>query len=344
MMKSRALPKQSNSFQMCGVFAPRLPPWRGAIRLRGLRSMAIPSRFATWAAIVLRILTGWRMHCRSKPWQFPFRAERRASTFLFLRLLLQTPPPTLLTLPPSSTPEDTSPSRLKPCTSPPTPKPPPPSLLNPRRYIPITPESVHSGGKPNAPLVFASISSSPTHGAFLVAWNDQFLAADYDMDVVGFLRYDLIRNVNSPSGWDIRVRTDISNLCSSLGGTYGFSIIGVQKRDAANDLVNADGRYLTHQHGNADGEEYEGQIYWDDYTEAWGQLRDMPPTSQYLCGDASYRRKTLLTDASVDYAHSVCYVADNYCEARNMDYFHDETFHVAGEANALIKEPLWYVG
>ncbi|ABM56288.1 Tfp pilus assembly protein tip-associated adhesin PilY1-like protein [Verminephrobacter eiseniae EF01-2] len=220
----------------------------------------------------------------------------------------------------------------------------PPSLLNPRRYITITPESVHSGGKPNAPLVFASISSSPTHGAFLVAWNDQFLAADYDMDVVGFLRYDLIRNVNSPSGWDIRVRTDISNLCSSLGGTYGFSIIGVQKRDAANNLVNADGRYLTHQYGNAEGEEFEGQIYWDDYTEAWGQLRDMPPTSQYLCGDASYRRKTLLTDASVDYAHSVCYVADNYCEARNMDYFHDETFHVAGEANALIKEPLWYVG
>src|SRR6218665_893353 len=83
------------------------------------------------------------------------------------------------------------------------------SLLSPRRYITITPESVHSGGKPNAPLVFASISSSPTHGAFLVAWNDQFLAADYDMDVVGFLRYDLIRNVNSPSGWDFRVRTDI---------------------------------------------------------------------------------------------------------------------------------------
>src|SRR6218665_4046494 len=70
----------------------------------------------------------------------------------------------------------------------------------------------------------------------------------------------------------------------------------------------------------------------------------MPPASQYLCGDASYRRKTLLTDASVDDAHSVCYVADNYCEARDMDYFHDETFHVAGQENAPIKEPPWSVG
>ncbi|WP_265645367.1 pilus assembly protein [Verminephrobacter aporrectodeae] len=204
----------------------------------------------------------------------------------------------------------------------------------PKKYVSITPESVQEGGEPNSPLTFVSISSGPLYGAFIVTWNDTFLAADYDMDITGFIRYDLIRNQSSPSGWDIRVRTDIPNVCGGLSGTHGFSIVGVQKRDGSH--TSANGRYLTHQHGR-------GNWGWGS-----GILPNMPPISQYLCGDSTYRAKTLVdsTGATVSYADTVCFVTQqyNYCAVKDMDYLHDETFHMVGEANALIKEPLWYAG
>ncbi|WP_265282161.1 pilus assembly protein [Verminephrobacter aporrectodeae] len=218
----------------------------------------------------------------------------------------------------------------------------------PGRYVSITPESVQEGGGPNAPLTFVSISSSPRHGAFIVTWNDAFLALDYDMDITGFIRYDLISNPDSPSGWDIRVRTDIPNVCGGQSGTHGFSIVGVQKRDGSH--ASANGRYLTHQHGNA------GR--WS------GLLSNMPPISQYRCGDSAYRNKTLVdnTGTTVTYADTVCFVTGNgnsgdpeynarpgrnghpYCTVQDRDFLHDETFHMVGETDALIKDPLWYAG
>ncbi|MCW5237920.1 pilus assembly protein [Verminephrobacter eiseniae] len=222
-------------------------------------------------------------------------------------------------------------------------------LLNPRRYISITPESVSDGGKVNAPLSFVSISSGPRHGAFIVAWSNVLLGADYDMDIVGFIRYDLIYNPdNSPTGWDVKVTTDIVNVCGGLGGTFGFSINGVKKKNAAGNLVDASGRYLTHQHGR------------QDLGKGPAILAGMPPTSQYLCGDADYRAKTIIggrTGDSLSYADTVCYVtgdgktgdpgiptADKNCTVKNDDFLHSEKFHMVGEADALIKDQLWYVG
>ncbi|WP_265310864.1 pilus assembly protein [Verminephrobacter aporrectodeae] len=220
--------------------------------------------------------------------------------------------------------------------------PPPPAPLtpaSPKKYVSITPESVQDSGVPNSPLSFVSISSGPLYGAFIVTWNDIFAAADYDMDITGFIRYDLIRNKSSPSGWDIRIRTDIPNVCGGRSGTHGFSIVGVQKRDGSH--TSANGRYLTHQHGG-------------------GILSNMPPVTQYLCGDTNYRNKTL-AGTTVTYEKTVCNVTGdgttgdpvfdnlygriaNECSVKNMDYLHDETFHMIGEADALIKDPLWYAG
>lgn len=225
---------------------------------------------------------------------------------------------------------------------------------NPVKYVYITPESVQGGGKVSAPLTFASISSyqNPTtkegYGTFIVTWNDVLMGGDYDMDITGFLRYDLSKSLTIPGSWDIKVTTDIPGVCGGGAGTHGFSIIGVQTPTGAS----ANGRYLTHQHYSAN------------------KLSGMPPTTEYLCGDDAYRAKTssLFTGT---YANTVCNVTGtatnrgpgvssslpDYCTVKNTTttttingiattsttgFPHSMTFRMVGETNALIKDPLWY--
>lgn len=206
----------------------------------------------------------------------------------------------------------------------------------PQKYVYITPESVQNGGKVSAPLTFASINSGATYGSFIVTWNDILMGGDYDMDITGFLRYDLVANSNSPSGWDIKITTDIPGVCGGGAGTHGFSVIGVQK-DAKTDLSGGNGRYLTHQHLST------------------GKLNSMPGTSEYLCGDDTYRARKLASGKT--YASTVCNVTgdgntgdplipklDSYCSVKDEDYLVTYTFNMVGETNALIKDPLWYAG
>lgn len=213
---------------------------------------------------------------------------------------------------------------------------------NPVKYVYITPESVQSGGGVSAPLTFASINSGSTYGTFIVTWNDVLMGGDYDMDITGFLRYDLIPNSSTPSGWDVKVTTDIPGVCGGGAGTHGFSIIGVQTSTG----TSANGRYLTHQHYSA------------------GILGGMPPITEYLCGDTNYRNKPfLLPDGTnfkinkinATYADTVCNVTGDgntgdpsipnltaYCTVKPTAFPHSMTFRMAGETNALIKDPLWY--
>ena len=209
---------------------------------------------------------------------------------------------------------------------------------NPVKYVYITPESVQNGGTVSAPLTFSSISSyqNPTtkegYGTFIVTWNDILMGGDYDMDITGFLRYDLIANAATPSGWDIKVTTDIPGVCGGGAGTHGFSIIGVQNTVGAD----ANGRYLTHQHRSS------------------GKLSGMPDITEYLCGDDAYRAKTS-TLFTGTYATTVCNVTGNgttgdplipilpdYCTVKPTPYPHTMTFRAVGDTNALIKDPLWY--
>ncbi|MDR7377401.1 type IV pilus assembly protein PilY1 [Rhodoferax ferrireducens] len=219
------------------------------------------------------------------------------------------------------------------------------SASNPAKYVYITPESLQGGGGISAPLTFASISASATHGAFIVTWNDILMGGDYDMDIVGYLRYDIITNSTTPVSYDIKITTDIPGVCGGGAGTHGFSIIGVK------NLLNADanGRYLTHQHYNS------------------GTLSGMPATSQYLCGDNTYRnltspanttyRNLTLTSPAFAGAYSatVCNVtgtgatgdpdiptAAAYCTVKDVDYPVSLTFHMDGASDALIKDPLFY--
>lgn len=201
---------------------------------------------------------------------------------------------------------------------------------NPQKFVYITPESVQNNGNVSAPLTFASISSGATYGAFIVTWNDVLMGGDYDMDITGFLRYDLVANASSPSGWDVKITTDIPSVCGGAAGTHGFSVIGVQRAG-----VSANGRYLTHQHNST------------------GVLSGMPPISEYLCGDTTYRNRILT--GTTTFANTVCNVTGNgttgdsarpslpaYCTVKNSDYLVSQTFNMVGETDALIKDPLWY--
>jgi type IV pilus assembly protein PilY1 len=204
-----------------------------------------------------------------------------------------------------------------------------------KKFVYITPESVQNNGTVSAPLTFASISSGPTYGAFIVTWNDRLMGGDYDMDITGFLRYDVVANASSPSGYDIKITTDIPGVCGGAAGTHGFSVIGVQKGG-----VSANGRYLTHQHNSS------------------GKLSSMPPTSEYLCGDDTYRNRSWpLASPLNTYANTVCNVTGDgntgdtkrptlpsYCTVKDKDFLVSMSFNMVGETDALIKDPLWYAG
>ena len=141
------------------------------------------------------------------------------------------------------------------------------------KFVYITPEGLwNSGGSKRmtaAVLTFNSISAGLTssgnpYGAFMVTWNDTQFGGDYDMDIVGFLRYEVKADSTSPSGYSIDVTTDITDAQAGWTGLHGFSIIGTDK----------DQRYLTHMHNS-------------------GGLNPFNGAEGYLCGDASYKAANL---------------------------------------------------
>lgn len=139
------------------------------------------------------------------------------------------------------------------------------------QFVYITPEGLWNGGRntgkpmPGAILTFNSISAGLTaagnpYGAFMVTWNDTQFGGDYDMDIVGFLRYEVYADSASSSGYSIKITTDITDAEAGWTGLHGFSIIGTDK----------DQRYLTHMHNSGNQGPFAG-------------------TEGFLCGDAAYK-------------------------------------------------------
>lgn len=176
---------------------------------------------------------------------------------------------------------------------------------NPKKYVYITPESLwNANGKrmPGAMLTFASISSGPRYGTFVVTWNDSLFGGDYDMDIAGFIRYDVLDDASSPSGYSIKITTDILNVGAGFTGTHGFSVMG----------TNADQRYLTHRHNTTNG--------------------PMVGAEGFLCGDAQYAANN----------GNVCQVGSASNVIRDVDYPVTTTLKMVGVSNVLVEEPLWY--
>jgi type IV pilus assembly protein PilY1 len=186
------------------------------------------------------------------------------------------------------------------------------------RYVYITPEGLWDRGSaiPGGMLTFNSISTSSTHGAFVVTWNDQLFGGDYDMDIVGYLRYDIVLNAGK---YYIDITTDILGVNAGALGAHGFSIIGTNPApDATYYLSREDKRYLTHGHKTAAGNAV------------------MAPTAQsdFLCGNATYRGLA---------PTQACDVSSGDNVARDVDLQKTLRFEMLGVTSALLNDPLWYV-
>lgn len=111
---------------------------------------------------------------------------------------------------------------------------------NPKKYVYITPEGFRDRGNkmPAALLTMNAISSSATHGAFMLTWNDQLFGGDYTWTLPHRSRYDIVARSGPASGYALRINTtDIGNVGAGATGSHGYSVIG----------TNRDGLYLTHR-------------------------------------------------------------------------------------------------
>ncbi|MEO8121277.1 MAG: PilC/PilY family type IV pilus protein, partial [Rhodoferax sp.] len=229
---------------------------------------------------------------------------------------------------------------------------------NPKKYVYITPESLWNSDIGSA-LTFVSLSSSATHGAFIVTWNDALMGGDHDMDLTGFLRYDLVEDTSTtPSTWDILVTTDVPNNCSGKGGTHGFSIIGVTKAKNGSQ-VSANSRYLTHQHwspqNNGDSVSISSVANKEGYYLCGNQagdysnytaLKNDSSTSHLTIKNWKYSSNSDLTgsiDNTTTNAAGACRIhQDNYCKVQNKDFQIQLRFKMSGAEDAVLKDPLWY--
>lgn len=200
----------------------------------------------------------------------------------------------------------------------------------PQRYVYITPESVWSGS-PAAPLTFASISSSATHGAFIVTWNDVLFGGDYDMDMAGYLRYDIVAPTTAGGAYKLVVTTDVVNVGGATPGAHGFSIMGANKPDGSS----ADGRYLTHLHRGSDG--------------SAGGIGGLTAAQGNLCENEGYRAGTsghggMFTNPQMNTAAGshVCNVSSDALTVRDENTPILATFLMRGVNDVLLQDPLWY--
>lgn len=127
---------------------------------------------------------------------------------------------------------------------------------NTGRKVYITPESTWYHGRsgadlmPGAMLTFRALYAGPAagsrnpSGAYVVTWNDTQFGGDYDMDLVGFLRWELSPVAGSDE-YELTVLTDVLGHEAGASGSHGFSIIGAVT-PAPGSAYLGDGRYLTH--------------------------------------------------------------------------------------------------
>ena len=190
-------------------------------------------------------------------------------------------------------------------------------IPNTNRFVYITPEGLwdRGGSVPITAgmLTFNSISSSNTHGAFVVTWNDQFFGGDFDMDLVGYIRYDIVPN---GSNYFIDVTTDVIGANAGAAGSHGFSIIGTNPvPNVDQNLTRVDKRYLTHAHFTAPGAN-----------------AVMGTTSDYMCREAAYRSTT----------PNPCDSSAGSDHIRDVDMPKTMRFEMLGVQNVLLNDPLWY--
>lgn len=236
----------------------------------------------------------------------------------------------------------------------------------------ITPESSWkhqvNGFAPNlgAPLTFRSIGASGPSAdgtelrsaSYVVTWNDTQFGGDYDMDIVGFIRWRLVKAVGHTADkplFDLEVMTDFFNMTAGAMGTHGFSIIGTDASTTASPLpagYNQDGRYLTHgTPGNQgspawiDGSDCQAYAAANNQIELalkCGYLNEGMPSTPGGSTRDGYAWPTSLTvngvKKSVGFHEAVSTTTQPYTSSQV------KKFRVTvGADDVTLREPLWYM-
>ncbi len=215
---------------------------------------------------------------------------------------------------------------------------------SPQTYVIITPESLwwhkrlpDGSLMPGAMLTFKAIGREfPSQnfggsGSYVVTWNDTQFGGDYDMDLVGFIRWSLTKTGVSGQ-WQLEVLTDVIGHDAGDPGSHGFSIIGVDAASTTSGGTSylGPGKYITH---GSNGFNFAGGGGCAGY------------------GDVQF-------DLLCRYANDG-FFSDNFAWPTNYNdskvgFFDDATatytttvsskFLVsAGVTDATIREPLWYL-
>lgn len=216
---------------------------------------------------------------------------------------------------------------------------------NTGRKVFITPESTWDHERdipdlmPGAMLTFRALYAGPvagttnTSGAYIVTWNDAQFGGDYDMDLVGFIRWELAPAAGQAGAYDLTVLTDVLGHDAGAKGSHGFSIMGAAA--APDDTFKTDGRYLTH---GSNGYFKTGRCAeLNDVSDAYNL--DCRFTNDGLDGDrfawpAAYRGAS----ASVGFIDQVGSGSVRYSTTVATK------FRVTAGADAVtLRDPLWYM-
>lgn len=213
----------------------------------------------------------------------------------------------------------------------------------PGKFVYITPESSWDfqgfDGKqtrgelmPGAMLTFRAIHGTTRSASYVVTWNDAQFGGDYDMDIVGFLRWEIKDSPGRPGTYDLEITTDILNQEAGAPGAHGFSVIGTVDEGLPTGYSRPD-RYLTHA-----GIEYSA-------SSDCAELRSRGDADFALrCG---YSVEGMSTGVGRDgYAWPTSYngQAINFVGEGSKSSSVVKKFLVTeGVADVTLRDPLWYV-
>lgn len=213
----------------------------------------------------------------------------------------------------------------------------------PGKFVYITPESSwdfsdyrQTNGElmPGAMLTFRAIHSEKddakqtASASYVVTWNDTQFGGDYDMDIVGFMRWEIEPSSVLAGGFKLTVFTDILNQEAGAKGSHGFSVMGTVADNLPGGYV-PDGRYLTHG----------------------GMGYKSPGSDCNTLGDTDFRMRCNFSEGGMDRT-------DGFAWPTKIDgqdvYFYGssapktttvaKTFLVKdGASEVTLRDPLWYI-
>lgn len=224
------------------------------------------------------------------------------------------------------------------------------------KFVYLTPESLADiAATPHkkstaAGLTFDTVSKSSDgrRAAFVVTWNNTPFGGDYDMDVTGFLMYEVLNPLAPSTKYRLKVTTDILNVGAGNSETHGFSVIG----------TNFDSRYLTHLHSTRTDKQ--PRVQGGAYPSLAVDPGNLPPPA-LLCDYGAYTAMNTNTstlavagfplitgngfkacNGDLRTGGSPAQVASGGNVVIDQDIPISITFEMNGAEDVILRDPLWY--